>query len=85
LAGAGFDPGHDPPLFIPGLGSIAGLGKTAQHLGLVQGAAHPDIIGGRFDQSIEHDVGLRSRNRLEPHGTLLILVPSFSAMHAQSN
>jgi hypothetical protein len=46
--------GHDPPLFLPRLGRVVGLGKTAQHP--VHGTAHPDFIGGRFDQSIEYDI-----------------------------
>jgi hypothetical protein len=44
VAGAGFNPGHDPPLFVPRLGRVVGLGKTAQHPVLVHGTAHPDIV-----------------------------------------
>src|SRR2546425_2745988 len=62
VAGAGFNPGHDPPLFVPRLGRVVGLGKTAQHPVLVHGTADPDIIGGRFDQSIEYDIAGKAEN-----------------------
>ena len=38
------------------------LGKAAQHLGLALGAAHPDIIGGRLDQAVEHDIAGEPKN-----------------------
>ena len=34
VAGAGLDPGYDPPLLVPRLGRVARLGKAAQNLGL---------------------------------------------------
>src|SRR5438132_8259307 len=44
------------------LAGVVGLGKTAQHLVLVHGTADPDIIGGRFDQSIEYDIAGKAEN-----------------------
>src|SRR5438132_7504867 len=44
------------------LAGVVGLGKTAQHPVLVHGTADPDIIGGRFDQSIEYDIAGKAKN-----------------------
>ena len=62
VAGAGLDPGYHPPPLVPRFGRVAGLGKAAQHLGLALGAAHPDIIGGRLDQAVEHDIAGEPKN-----------------------
>src|SRR5208283_1866269 len=62
VAGAGLDPGHDPPLLVPRLGGVACLGKAAQNLGLVYGPAHPDIVGGGFDQAVEHNIAGEPEN-----------------------
>jgi hypothetical protein len=62
MTGAGLDPGHDPPLLAPRFGCIARLGKATQNLGLVQSAAHPDIIGNRLDQRVEHDIAGQTEN-----------------------
>jgi hypothetical protein len=61
VAGAGLDPGHHPPLLVPRLGRVARLGKAAQNRSLVHGTAHPDIVGGSFDQAVEHNIAGTNR------------------------
>ena len=62
VAGAGLDPGHHPPLLVPRLGRVARLGKATQNLSLVHGTAHPDIVGGGFDQAVEHNIAGEPKN-----------------------
>jgi hypothetical protein len=68
VAGAGLDPRHHAPLPVPGLGRVAGLGKTTQNLGLALGPAHPDIVGGRLDQAVEHDIAGEPENVVDTVG-----------------
>jgi hypothetical protein len=62
VTGAGLDPGHDPPLLVPRLGRVTRLGKAAHKLSLVHGTAHPDIVGGGFDQAVEHNIAGEPEN-----------------------
>ena len=56
VAGAGLDPGHDPPLLVPRFGCVTRLGKAAQNCGLALGPAHPDIMAGTLNKAVEHDI-----------------------------
>ena len=62
VAGAGLDPRHDAPLSVPRPGRVAGLGKAAQNLCLALGPTHPDIVGSRIDEAIEHDIAGEPKN-----------------------
>src|SRR5262249_59152642 len=84
VTGARFDPSHHPSLLVPRLGRVARLRKATQNLGLVQGTAHPDIIGGGFDQAIEHDIAGQPKNVIDavvfaPRHRLLATIMAIAA------
>jgi hypothetical protein len=52
---------HNPPLLVPRLGRVARLGKARRTSAWSRHGA-PDIVGGDFDQAVEHNIAGEAEN-----------------------